>query len=89
MLAHRYNLRGRVQGVGFRYFTLQKARELGIRGWVRNSSSGDVEVCAEGCEEDMRNFLLHIGSGPTFAMVEEVNVQEVEPGKYQSFSICR
>ena len=89
MLAHRYSLKGRVQGVGFRYFTLRTAGELGIKGWVRNLSNGDVEGYAEGPEGDMRKFLLQIESGPSFAIVEQVNVQEVNPGKDQGFSIRR
>ena len=89
MLAQRYSLKGRVQKVGFRYFTLRMANELGIKGWVRNLSNGDVEVHAEGPEGEMGQFLLQIESGPSFAIVEQVDAQKVMPGKYQGFSICR
>jgi acylphosphatase len=89
MLAHRYSLKGRVQGVGFRYFTLLTANELGIKGWVRNLSNGDLEVHAEGPEGEMRQFLLQIESGPSFAIVEHVDVQKVKPVKCQGFSICK
>lgn len=55
---------GSVQGVSFRYYTTQKARDLGITGWVRNNPDGTVEVIAEG-SDDMLNALLdflHVGS---------------------------
>ena len=50
MAARRYRLTGRVQGVGFRYFTYRSAQRLGVTGWVRNREDGDVEVHAEATE---------------------------------------
>ena len=55
---------GRVQGVSFRYFTRQRALQLGIRGWVQNNTDGTVEVKAQGTKEQLEGLLsfLHVGS---------------------------
>ncbi len=59
-----YLVRGRVQGVGFRWFVHREAAELGLRGWVRNTDSGEVEIVAAGDAEAMAelNDALHKGS---------------------------
>ena len=87
MIARRYILRGRVQGVGFRYFTYEVARELGIQGWVRNRSTGEVEIRAQGSMEAMRQFMTRIQSGPSLAMVEGIEAKEVELKTYTGFLI--
>ena len=63
---------GRVQGVGFRWFVVEKAEELGISGWVKNTSAGDVEVVASG--DDVKLALLEaaVHRGPTGASVQRV-----------------
>ena len=58
------SVEGRVQGVGFRYFVLDKAQPLDITGWVRNRWDGTVEVLAEGSREDVENLLATIRRGP-------------------------
>lgn len=65
-------VRGRVQGVGFRYYTSLKARELGIHGWVRNRSDGSVESCI--CGEAMQIKLMQdwLRHGPVGADVESI-----------------
>ncbi len=87
MVARRYIVKGRVQGVGFRYFTHRVAQELGVRGWVKNLPNGAVEVCAEGGEEPMEQFLSRINKGPSLGFVEDVEVGEVETEGYQEFLI--
>jgi acylphosphatase len=89
MLARRYILKGRVQGVGFRYFTCRVARDLRIKGWVKNLQNGEVEIHAESDSETMTRFLERIKSGPSFAFVEDVEVSEVPPENYPDFSIER
>ena len=64
MVCH-YIVKGRVQGVGFRWFVQREAYEIGLRGWVRNTSDGDVEVLAAGSEEQIRK--LHAAPGARFA----------------------
>ena len=52
MVLH-FLIQGRVQGVGFRWFVHREASELDLRGWVRNTEDGDVEVVASGSAEDL------------------------------------
>ena len=60
---------GRVQGVGFRWFIRERARELGVAGWVRNLSSGNVEIAAGGADEAVASFLERVNAGPPGAQV--------------------
>ena len=64
--------RGRVQGVGFRYFVLRRGMELGLTGWVANESDGSVRCVAEGPRADLEALLETIRLGPAGALVEEV-----------------
>ena len=63
---------GAVQGVGFRYFAMNAAHELGIIGWVRNLYDGSVQVVAEGSQEALETFLKHLRRGPHSGRVDEV-----------------
>jgi acylphosphatase len=62
-------IRGRVQGVGFRFFVLRHARALGLRGWVRNRADGAVEAEAEGRHADLEAWTALLREGPTGASV--------------------
>ncbi len=68
-LAHRYVVRGRVQGVGFRWFVEREAHILGISGWVRNNSDGSVEVLAQGTREQLLGLRSRLRQGPRAARV--------------------
>jgi acylphosphatase len=70
---------GRVQGVGFRHFTVQQARRLGITGWVRNLPGGEVEVLASLPPGRRVQFLAALRQGPPMAEVDEVTVVPAEP----------
>ena len=87
MVARHCILKGCVQGVGFRYFTCRVAEQLGIKGWVRNLTNGDVEVYATGAENGMKQFMAEIQKGPSLALVEHIEVQDVELEEHQGFSI--
>ena len=80
---------GRVQGVGFRYFTWQEAKKLGLKGSVRNRIDGSVEVIAQGDETQMADFEGWLNKGPKTAKVEHVLVFEQAEIKMSSFSIVR
>ena len=81
-------MNGRVQGVGFRYFTEAAAAREGIAGWVRNTPDGRVEITAEGDVEAMERFERSIRMGPGGAHVTHVEVEVVEPGGTQhGFSV--
>ena len=66
------SVRGRVQGVSFRYYTRQEANRLGLSGWVRNESDGSVSVVAEGTRENLSRFLDFLQHGPPGARVSGV-----------------
>ena len=76
---------GKVQCVGFRFFAVRKARRLGVKGWVRNVSSGDVEVWAEGSEEALSQFFTWLHKGPLFARVNSIQKDEKELKGYTDF----
>ena len=81
-VAKKYLVRGRVQGVGFRYFVEREARSLGLRGWVRNLDDGRVEVYAVGLPEQLAELAGLLWKGPRRAEVRGVNEEEaaVESG---------
>jgi len=86
-LARLYRIRGRVQGVGYRYFTQRAALRLGVRGWVRNLQDGDVEVHAEASATVLQSFRAELERGPRFSEVREVMEQPLEPARFSSFHI--
>lgn len=75
-LARRFLVRGRVQGVGFRWFVESEARNLGIAGWVRNNPDSSVEVLAMGSRDQLSNLRSRLQQGPRAARVD--NVEEFE-----------
>jgi acylphosphatase len=77
--AKRYLVRGRVQGVGFRWFVEREARILGIAGWVRNNHDGSVEVLAQGTRDQLSGLHSRLREGPRAARVDSVDVSEVQP----------
>ncbi len=68
---------GRVQMVGFRWWTLHEAQRLGLRGYVRNCSDGSVEVAIAGAEADVEEMVRRLHSGPPGARVDRI--EELEP----------
>jgi len=70
-------IKGRVQGVGFRYWTQDKARDLGLDGWVRNRPDGSVEALFAGPGHRVAEMLAACWRGPNFARITAVDVQEV------------
>jgi acylphosphatase len=67
---------GRVQGVGFRWFVVEKARRLRLAGWVRNRPDGKVEIAACGNADALAQFESAVSSGPPGAQVQTVNQLE-------------
>ncbi len=79
---------GLVQGVGFRYFVLQRARSLEVRGFVRNAYTGDVEVRAQGTQGALDDFLAELRVGPRSAYVRGLRVDwHEEDEMYNTFEI--
>jgi acylphosphatase len=80
MVMH-FLVRGRVQGVGFRWFVHREAASLGLRGWVRNTESGEVEVVAAGDPEDIADLRTEIRKGSRGSRVDAVIEHELEPSE--------
>jgi len=72
----RYLVRGRVQGVGFRWFVEREAHMLGIAGWVRNNHDGSVEVLAQGTRDQLSGLHSRLREGPRAARVDGVEVSD-------------
>ena len=83
----RMTIHGRVQGVGFRYSTLEKAREHHIKGYVKNQYDGAVFIEAEGEETDVDHFIQWCHQGPRMARVSHVNQSPGTVQHHTSFSI--
>ena len=82
------SIRGRVQGVGFRYWVLQQAREQGVMGWVRNTPQGSVEVEAQGTEDQLFEFEQSLWRGPVLSRVDQVLVSRHQsPRDFKDFEI--
>ena len=78
---------GRVQGVGYRASTVQKARQLGLQGWVRNRADGSVEAIFEGEKTAVKRMIQWCHGGSTAASVDEVKVEPTERKGLQGFTI--
>ncbi|KPL80840.1 hypothetical protein ADN00_01235 [Ornatilinea apprima] len=79
---------GQVQGVGFRYFVLEAAQALNLVGWVRNTYRGEVELVAEGAQEQLDRLLRLVQRGPSMSYVANVRVSWEEPtGDYDRFQV--
>jgi acylphosphatase len=85
----RYLVRGRVQGVGFRWFVMREAARLGLKGHVRNLPDGGVEVCAQGTSAALVALERALSAGPAGAHVEHVEKEELshESEQLNSFEI--
>lgn len=68
-------VRGRVQGVGYRYFTQDCANELGVKGWVRNRPDGSVEALGAGSPGVLEEWVRRLRQGPPLSRVENLDVQ--------------
>lgn len=87
LIAKRYLVRGRVQGVGFRYFAQRAAEELRVNGYARNLDDGRVEVYAVGTPEQLSELAGRLWKGPRFADVHGVEEHEANVQQYDTFHI--
>ena len=76
--ARRFLVRGRVQGVGYRWFVEREAHILGIAGWVRNNADSSVEVLAQGTRDQLSGLRGRLQQGPRAARVDNVEESEVK-----------
>lgn len=87
MVARRYLISGRVQGVGFRFFAEAAGIRAGLDGWVRNLPDGTVEIFAQGDESGLQSFERQIRQGPSGARVSAVDVSEAPTSGATGFDI--
>jgi acylphosphatase len=81
-------IKGRVQGVGFRYFTQEAAQTLKLQGWVKNLPDGSVEALAEGPKAVLEDFLKRLHQGPPLSRVESCRTNWVPPrGEWNGFEV--
>lgn len=81
-------VRGRVQGVGFRYFVVRRAMELGLVGWVANAADGSVRCVAEGPLENLDALADELARGPLGAIVDAVDIVRMPgTGRFERFSV--
>jgi len=83
--AVRVFISGRVQGVGFRYWTLRAAEERGLNGWVRNLRDGRVEALFSGPADMVDDMLADCHEGPRFSAVRGVEVEDAEAPEASGF----
>jgi acylphosphatase len=82
-------VKGKVQGVAYRFNTMIKAQELGLNGYVKNDYNGDVIVEAEGDEEAVNKLIDWCQVGPPKAIVSELFAEEISLKDYKAFEIKR
>lgn len=88
MKTYKINVKGLVQGVGFRYYCFKIAIRYNIKGYVKNLFDGNVEIVAEGDENLLAEFVKSIKIGPRFSKVESIDLIEIKQSdKYKEFSI--
>jgi acylphosphatase len=86
-VARRYYVRGRVQGVGYRYFAQREAAALGVVGYAKNLDDGRVEVYAVGDQSRLGDLLARLHQGPRFSDVRGVESVEAPVLKCEGFRI--
>ncbi|MDQ6705340.1 MAG: acylphosphatase [Acidobacteriota bacterium] len=86
-IAREFVVRGRVQGVGFRWFVKKAAFQLGVNGYVRNEADGCVFVYAVGTERQLSQLAGRLHHGPQSAEVRGVDERAAAVRKYETFEI--
>ncbi len=84
----RIKVYGKVQGVGFRYYTLRQANKLGVKGWVRNVQDGTVEIVAQGDPASLDRLSAAVKQGSPASKVKRIHVEEIDGmNRYSSFQV--
>ncbi len=88
MKQYEITIKGRVQGVGFRYYVYKKATEFGLTGWVKNTTEGNVMAVVQGEESILKTFLEFLLIGPPLARVDKISKYETEVSTvFDKFSV--
>ncbi len=90
VLTYEIYVSGRVQGVGYRYFTRKTAASLKVTGFVKNLPDGRVFVTAQGTKENLKQFIDYLKEGPAFARVENIQMNQIDhtTKSFSSFEIA-
>jgi acylphosphatase len=80
---------GQVQGVFYRATAKEVADRIGIKGWVKNTSEGNVEIMATATEEELRQFVEWCRKGPRKAVVDDVKEKPKEEERFERFEVIR
>ena len=81
---------GKVQGVGYRDFVTEYAKEYGVVGWIRNNADGTVSLLAQGEPDTLKEMVAHLNTGPSLARVESVSVDWKTPKKqFDDFEVWK
>ncbi|HEX2828298.1 MAG TPA: acylphosphatase [Burkholderiales bacterium] len=86
MIARHLVVRGRVQGVGFRFHMRAEAVRLGVSGWVRNRSDGTVEALVQGDQGSVDRLIAWTRRGPSSAQVTDLEIEERAPAEFDGFA---
>ena len=89
MPTYQIRVSGKVQGVFFRVNARDRARELGITGWVKNAANGEVQITAAGEDKAIEDFLKWCKAGPPQSRVDEVQVKPIDEVEFSTFEIIR
>jgi acylphosphatase len=88
MVQYEIIVKGRVQGVGYRYYAVQQAQLLGVKGYVRNQADNSVVVVAQADEEVIQTFIDYLYIGPTRARVDHISKIKIDYSSYfDNFSV--
>tara|TARA_Y100000034_G_scaffold42584_1_gene52142 strand:+ start:10771 stop:11124 length:354 start_codon:yes stop_codon:yes gene_type:complete len=83
-------VKGRVQGVGFRFMTGKKCRDLKLRGWVSNQEGGDVLILVQGEKSHIESLIFYLKTSPGISHVQEVDYSFRECGnRFEDFKVLR
>ncbi|GHD58496.1 acylphosphatase [Jeongeupia chitinilytica] len=85
IIARRLRVHGRVQGVGFRFYTVREALARNLTGWVRNRTDGTVEIQAQGRPGEVDDFQRWVSRGPESARVDRVEANDASPEALTGF----
>jgi len=80
---------GKVQGVGYRRYVMSKARQLSIKGYVKNLEDLTVEIVAEGEELNFDTFISYLRTGTTMSQIKDINIKLKETAEYSDFKILQ
>jgi len=89
MFRYDITVSGSVQGIGYRYFVVSRAKALGITGWVKNLDTGEVKISAEGAQENLGDFITVIKTGHPWAHIGSIEIEktEIEKKSAREFTI--